>query len=256
MLIMKKVSRLLYLILVLAFIIHVVLLLFLFSVKYAAIKKNQTKQTKLITFEKTAINDLPTMLPGKLATSIDQVLPKELVKGVVNNEIHPSETNNVVLSSTMLNKKSPKKGTKAIAPPLFNFDQLNHYALAEGNSAFKNQGVNRPPQKEDFALLTYQEKIRKHFGQNWNRYADQTYFYNLELANIHVAFTISKDGRVIEIKTKDFSNNPAIPKLIEKILRYAEPFPKIPELLKIECFTLRHYIAINKGKFSSGYRWQ
>lgn len=137
--------------------------------------------------------------------------------------------------------------------PVFNFNQLNEYAQALGNSAFKNHGVDRQPTEHDQAVLLYQEKVRKHFHENWNNYANTTYYYNLSHSQIFLAIIIDKNGYIIKNSSSHNSNNPALINLLTKILKYSEPFPVIPAHLKINNFDFKLTIHLAQGKFSSGY---
>lgn len=261
MLTMKKLTRLFFLIIILALIIHGLILLFLFGNKFMAIKKSvfkpeQTKTLKPVTIEPipTQLN-LPNMMPGQPTSPTSPPNPAEPTEPILEKP-NTSDLPDKPKDST--NQPTQKKSSKrSYQPkPTFNFDHLNHYAIAEGNSIFKNQGENRPPTKEDLTILMYQERVRKHFSVSMNRYADQAYFYNINRAAIDLVIIIGKDGRVLDLRTRNHSNNPALHNLMEKIIKYAGLFPAIPEKAKLQSFTLMTTVTIAQGKLSSGYGWQ
>jgi len=258
MLTMRKTSRLFFWIIILALIIHGLILLFLFGAKYMASKKDLVKPPKPpVTIEhiKPPIPyDLPNMMPGQALKSAteeatDPIESPEEIK--ISSDLKPQETYQVTEPP-----KDPKPRRKARPKPTFNFAAINEYATANGNSAFKNRGVNREPTKDDMAILMYQERVRKHFTNSVNQYANGTYFYNIHQAELYLILIIGRNGKVLDIKIQNFSNNPAIAKLLEKIIAYAGLFPIIPATIKLESFTLTTNIKINQGKLTSGYGWQ
>lgn len=257
---MGKRSRLFFLVLLLIFLLHAITLILLLGSKYAAQKKHtQQKKERVILIQKTPEKplpkkktklkkqDLPTMLPGKQTPPTKKTAPNKQTKPEKKTESIKKGASKVKAP-----KKAPKQTEKK---PVFNFNTINQYAFAVGNSAFKNFGTNRPPREDDLALLTYQEKVRRHFGDSFNKYANQTYFYNLDTALINLQFTVDRDGRIINTDTQNYSNNPAITNLIEKILQYAEPFPRMPQKVKLTSFTTGFSIKFESGKLAGYYRW-
>ena len=266
MLTMKKVTRLFLLIIILALIIHCLILLFLFGNQFMASKKDVLKMEKPqtpkpVTIEHIKPLDLPNMLPGQPTlptppTPVEAILDKPDTPDLPDESKNLTPKNNLISPDAQdIKPTSPKKRTSQ-PKPTFNFDQLNHYATAEGNSIFKNRGENRAPTKEDLAILMYQERARKHFTISMNRYADQANFYNVHRAAIDLILVIGQDGRVLDIRTRNHSNNPAMPSLMEKIVKYAGLFPAIPAATKIPSFTFMTTVTISQGKLKSGYGWQ
>lgn len=265
---MKKLKHLFFLIILLAFLIHVMILLFLFSKSFIATKKTQAKvkTVKPVTFEPVPTQlDLPNMMPDQSALTT----PSEPTESILEKSTIPdlpdkyADKDSYLLTKTEtkeliheLPQKKPSSRRFSQPKPTFNFENLNHYAVAEGNSIFKNHGQNRPVTKEDLAILMYQERVRKHFSVSMNRYADQTYFYNINRAAIDLIVVIGKDGRVLDLKTRNHSNNPALHNLMEKIIKYAGLFPTIPDKTNLQSFTLMTTVTISQGKLSSGYGWQ
>lgn len=258
---MEKNRQLFFLVIILALIVHVIIFFLVLGPEYLKKQKKPLTINKEILFERPAppdepVQDLPTMLPGK----IEDTTPE--------NEKQPDqdkspatdapETSTTVFKDEPKTDQDPKPSPKrARAPkPTFNFNQLNEYANALGSSAFKNQGVDRPATDADTAVLLYQEKVRKHFHSNWNNYANSTYYYNLSESIIYLHIIIDHNGRMVRNNSTHNSNNPAILKLLEKVLQYCEPFPIIPKHIKLTQFTFRLEITVAKGKFSSGYGYQ
>lgn len=267
---MDKTRRTWFWILLVVLLLHIIGLLLVLGTYYAKRQKPKlsAEQPKIIMVEPTKPKDLPTMLPGQITPKIppsdepedEQENEKDLQEGQpVIKEIKPIDEGLPEKSPTTTPPTpttKPRRKKKSGPKPVFNFDMLNAYAFAEGNSAFKNQGVNRPPRPEDVAHLLYQEKIRKHFVESFNQFANRTYFYNIDEANLELSFTINQTGHIANTQIKNHSNNLALPKLIKEILAYAAPFPKIPDALKTEQFVMDYFnINIRKGKLDSGYRW-
>jgi uncharacterized protein (UPF0333 family) len=261
MLNMNKISRLFFLVLLLIFIIHAIGLLLMFSANSSAQKKTVPKPKKIITIQhipaKTKPKSLPTMLPGRAAPPAKQTNAKKTITAKTEKNIKKESPKKTSLkkSAKPATKKAVKRKKSTPSKPTFNFAPINQYALALGNSAFKNQGANRAPTQTDLAHLTYQERVRRHFGESFKAYANQTYFYNLTASSINLNFVLGKDGHIIKINTQNLSTNPAITKLIDKILHYADPFPPIPKKLKLNTFALNFEIKINEGKLSNKYMW-
>ncbi len=234
----------------------------------------------------TLVQDLPNMLPGKLEQPANDLQQNSEAPTEQQKDSKPEEspeksepeiktaapeekivdledlaakqdktTPKVTKPDTPDKPKTAQKTTarKRASKPVFNFNQLNEYAQALGNSAFKNHGVDRPATEHDQAVLLYQEKVRKHFHENWNNYANTTYYYNLSHSQIFLAIVIDKNGYIIKNSSSHNSNNPALINLLTKILKYAEPFPVIPAHLKITNFDFKLTIHLSQGKFSSGY---
>lgn len=270
MLTMKKVTRLFFLVIILALIVHGLMLLFLFGSKLMSIKKSPLKiekpqLPKPVTIEPIKPLDLPNMLPGQQDLP-NPPIPVEPNLDKPDNPEQVDQSQDLITKNDALGSNASKAnpGTKPsrakkrpyLPKPTFNFNQINDYAIAEGNSLFKNKGENRPPTKEDLAILMYQERARKHFGISLNRYADQANFYNVNRAIIDLIIVINSKGQVIDIRMRNHSNNPAIVHLIEKIVKYAGLFPVIPDSIKMTSFTLSTTITISQGKLTSGYGWQ
>ncbi len=268
MLIMKKMYRLFWFVIILALIIHGLILLCLFFAKYNINKQSKAKAPKEIMIERSKpepvnVQDLPTMLPGKpdLQPATEDQAPDQIQKPEEKTEQNPELENKPYekasekinpTNSTTPNHTNKTKRTRA-AKPTFNLDLLNSYAVAQGSSAFKNFGSDRPPQEDDYAILLHQERVKKHFHANWNNYANSNYYYNLNESRVLLFVIINEQGRVIQNHSQNLSNNPGLLNLINKILKYAEPFPVIPAHLKIKTCELKLIITISQGKFSSGY---
>jgi hypothetical protein len=276
--VMKKICRRFFLVLLIACIINGIILWLIFGINP---KKAQTKLPKTITIERIietkkpddSPTSLPTMLPSPVAVPItpnlepaqeptDQVPEQDSMQAQNNdNKLdHKSElTSTTKETSSKQNQdlqsaKKPRRKKRVITQPQFDFDRINTYALAAGSSAFKNYGTNKIADELDYLILTYQEKARKHFAVALNSYADSNYFYNISVTQFNISIIIEQDGRA-QFKAHNIANNIAIANLIEKILIYAGLFPAIPKNLKINNFRLDFNIRIDQGKLVRGYGW-
>jgi len=283
---MEKNRRLIFLVIIFALIIHALLFLLILGNKYLSKQKKITPATKEITIERTQPptqiappepepQDLPNMLPGKLEQPANDLKQESAAPEEEQEQIKPTqetktpepekkepdlselakEQTNITQKTTNLETQAEKNpaARQRASKPVFNFNQLNSYAEALGSSAFKNHGVDRPVTEHDQAVLLYQEKVRKHFHENWNNYANTTYYYSLNPAQIFLSITISQNGYVIKNSSSHNSSNPALLNLLAKILQYSEPFPVIPAHLKLTNFEFKLTIHLAQGKFSSGY---
>lgn len=275
--VMKKICRRFFLVLILACIVNGIILWLIFGINP---KTTQTKLPKPITIERIIPNQapdlptpsLPTMLPSPTPvtslpnqepapnnTSPQEAKTPDTDNIVVKNDF--SNTNNTLAKNSPENTpttksttKKPRRKKRTLVPPGFDFDRINAYALAVGSSAFKNYGTNKIADEHDYAMLIYQEKARKHFAVALNSYADSNYFYNISVTQFNISIIIEKDGRA-QFQAHNLANNIAIVNLIEKILIYAGLFPAIPKNLNLNNFRLDFNIRIEQGKLVRGYGW-
>ena len=157
-------------------------------------------------------------------------------------------------SDQILAQRRKNKPTK----PTFKFTPLNTYAsaTAEGNGIYSHQGTsNRLPTPTDFIFLDYQERVRKHFHQSFNAYANIKRIYIPAKTVAELAFILNITGEVIDIKTTNSTNNPTITKFMTKVLEYAGKFPPIPKALDLNTYQMSINITLTEGQISSGYNW-
>jgi len=276
------------LIIIFALLINILLFLLIFDPRCVD-KDTKLISNKEIIIELTQTNtpELPSMLPSQFEHPANAITQKSEAPTEPEKDSHPepppappeeleknqSQTAQNSLNLDTLEQASlkPEQAQKIIPPdtpptlkpiarkrgakPVFNFNQFNQYAEALGSSAFKNYGADRPATEHDQAILLYQERIRQHFHEHWNNYANTTYYHNLNQSQIFLSIAIDKNGYVLKNNSSHNSSNPALLNLLAKVLKYSEPFPAIPTHLKIATFDFKLTIHFAQGKFSSGYRY-